>query len=88
MTAGALLLAIMLLLALAGTALGADPSALPSSTPTVGPAPILIDPLDPRAGDGPSPVGAPLLAFVAVFGLGILVAAATFGYVRLAARRR
>jgi len=48
---------------------------------------MLIDPLDPRAGEGASLVGAPLLALLVVVGVGILAAAATVTYVRLASRR-
>lgn len=59
-------------------ALAADPTATP---------PILIDPLDPRAGEGASLVGAPLLALLVVVGLGLLAAATTLAYVRLVYRR-
>lgn len=79
----AVLITILVLLVLAAPAAAAEPSAVP----TVPPSPILIDPLDPRAGDGPSPVGAPLLALVAVIGLGVAAAGATAIFVRLTARR-
>ena len=65
-------------LLLAHPLLAADPTASP---------PILIDPLDPRAGEGASLVGAPLLALLVVVGVGILAAAATLAYVRLVSRR-
>jgi hypothetical protein len=78
-SAGRVALAIPLAIALAllgvGAALGIDHTALPT--------PILIDPLDPRAGEGASMVGAPLLAALVVVGLGIAAAAGTAAYLRL-----
>jgi hypothetical protein len=65
-------------LLIADRARAADPTSSP---------PMLIDPLDPRAGEGASLVGAPLLALLVVVGVGILAAAATVTYVRLASRR-
>jgi hypothetical protein len=73
------LLALAAGLALAGPALGASPSPAPS--------PVLIDPLDPRAGAGASMTGAPLVALLAVVGGGLLAAGATIAYVRLTALR-
>jgi hypothetical protein len=68
---------------LATPAFGASPSPLlPSPAPT----PVIIDPLDPRAGAGAPLVGAPLLALVAVVGIGIAAAFATLIYVRLTDR--
>jgi hypothetical protein len=55
---------------LCGTAFGAEPS------------PILIDPLDPRSGQGASAIGSPFLAALAVVGLGALAAGATILFVR------
>lgn len=70
--------------ALAAPALAASPSLLPSPAPS----PIIIDPLDPRAGGGAPLVGAPGLAFIVVVGAGILVALTTFAFVRLAQLRK
>lgn len=72
-------LALVASLAVAGPVLGISPS--PS------PVPVLVDPLDPRAGAGASLVGAPWLALLVVVGLGIAAACATFVYTRLTARR-
>ncbi len=56
--------------------------------PSPGTSPVLIDPLDPRAGDETvNTVGAPLLAVVVVVASGALVAAGTYAYVKLTARR-
>jgi hypothetical protein len=76
LTAGAILLAAALGVLLAGAfmppaALAADPS------------PVLIDPLDPRAGAGASRVGDALAALAVVLILGIGAAALTYLYVRL-----
>ena len=58
-------------------------------TPTISPdpSPVLIDPLDPRAGEGASRVGAPFAALVAVITFGIIAAAGTAFVVTLAGRR-
>jgi hypothetical protein len=56
------------------TVVGADPTPIPSG--------MLIDPLDPRAGAGANRVGAPLVALVAVIGIGVVAAVATTLYVR------
>ena len=69
---------------LASPASGASPSPL---VPSPAPSPVIIDPLDPRAGAGAPLVGAPLLALVAVVGVGLAAALATLVYVRLTARR-
>jgi hypothetical protein len=74
----ALVFALLLLALTAATALAADPSP--------GVSPLLIDPLDPRAGAGANRVGAPLLAILVVLGVGIVAAAATTIYVRLSRR--
>ena len=84
--AAALILVGIGLLVIAGlgwtaTALAAEP------TPTPLPSPVLMDPLDPRAGEGASLVGAPLLAFAVIVGVGVLAAAATVLFVRLSTRR-
>jgi hypothetical protein len=68
---------------LANPVFGASPTPLPWPAPT----PVIIDPLDPRAGAGAPLVGAPLLALVAVLGVGICAAFVTLVYVRLTARR-
>jgi hypothetical protein len=76
--------------ATAGPVLAANPMAVgasPSASPPPSPAPVLVDPLDPRAGAGANQVGAPLLALVVVVGAGLAAALATVGYVRLTARR-
>lgn len=65
------------------TAAAADPTAGPSPLPTG----VFIDPLDPRAGAGANRVGAPLLALLAVLGIGIAAAAATAIYVRVVRTR-
>jgi hypothetical protein len=70
-----LLIALVLTMAAAGPARAADPT------------PLLIDPLDPRAGAGANRIGAPLLAALIVVGLGAAAAAATALYVRLIRRR-
>lgn len=75
----ALALALLLLVLTAATVLATDPSPLPS--------PLLIDPLDPRAGAGANRVGTPLLAIIVVLGAGLLAAAVTTLYVRLTRRR-
>lgn len=74
-----LLTAITMLLLVAGVALGADHTPVPT--------PILIDPLDPRAGAGASLVGSPLLALLVVIGIGLLAALLSYAYVRLLVRR-
>ena len=59
-----------------------------AQTPTPGTSPVLIDPLDPRAGDeSVNLVGTPLLAVVVVVASGALVAVGTVAYVKLTARR-
>lgn len=75
----AAVLAAICLATLVGPVWAVDPSPVPS--------PVLIDPLDPRAGAGASLVGSPLLAALIVLGLGVLAAGATLAYVRLTARR-
>jgi len=75
---------VAIALSLCGVApvLGADPS--PVATP--GASPVLIDPLDPRAGEGASRVGAPLLAVVFVVGVGTIAAVATYAFVKVTRR--
>jgi hypothetical protein len=55
----------------------------PSPAISPGPSPVLVDPLDPRAGGGAPSVGAPFAALVVVVGVGALAAAATFAFVRV-----
>lgn len=74
----ALLFALLLVVLSAATVLAADPSP--------GASPLLVDPLDPRAGAGANRVGTPLLAILVVLGVGILAAATTSIYVRLSRR--
>jgi hypothetical protein len=61
----------------------ASPAAVAAADPSPAPSGVLIDPLDPRAGAGANRVGAPLLALLAVIGLGVAAAALTALYVRL-----
>ncbi len=81
--AAGVLSAAALLQVFVGAALGASPTTAPTPLGT----PVLIDPLDPRAGANASLFGAPLLAAVGVIVLGVLVALATIAYVRVASRR-
>ncbi len=75
----AAVLAAICFAALAAPVWAVDPSLVPT--------PVLIDPLDPRAGAGASLVGSPLLAALIAIGLGVLAAGAAFTYVRLTSRR-
>jgi|AP12_2_1047962.scaffolds.fasta_scaffold135066_1 hypothetical protein len=79
----AVLLALAICILSQPAALAADP------TPGASPAPsaVLIDPLDPRAGEGASSVGAPLLALLVVVGLGTVAAAGTLAYARFTRSR-
>jgi hypothetical protein len=76
--AGAAVLLLAALLSLAG---GLVPAALAAS-----PGPVLIDPLDPRAGAGASQLGNALAAAIVVVGAGVAVAGLTYLYVRLGRR--
>jgi len=58
-----------------------------AQTPTPIAPPVLIDPLDPRAGESVNVVGAPLLAVVVVVASGALVAAGTIAYVKFSRGR-
>lgn len=78
----AVFLALWFALAGVAPALGADPA--PGASP--GASPVIIDPLDPRAGVGANRVGTPFLAMVVVVALGITTAAVTVVCVRLARR--
>jgi hypothetical protein len=78
----ALLLTMVLALSTHSPVRAADPSA----TPSVGPSPVLVDPLDPRAGEGASKVGAPFLALVVVVGLGLATIVGTYLIVRVTHR--
>jgi hypothetical protein len=78
----ALLLFVSMTLTDAASVRAADPSPLASPAAS----PVLVDPLDPRAGEGASRVGAPAVALIVVVGIGIATAAATIAYVRLARR--
>ncbi|HWH24298.1 MAG TPA: hypothetical protein VNW68_05320 [Candidatus Limnocylindria bacterium] len=75
--------AVFLLAALASLLLG---WALPPPVAGQEPSPMLIDPLDPRAGDGGATIGAPLLAALVVIAIGLAATIATLVYVRLARR--
>jgi hypothetical protein len=78
----ALLLALAMSLPASAPAIAADPT--PAATPVA--SPVLVDPLDPRAGEGASRVGAPFLALVVVIGIGALTIGATFAFVRVTRR--
>ena len=78
----ALLLALSLTLSACAPVLAADPS--PAATPAA--SPVLIDPLDPRAGEGASRIGAPLLAIVFVVGVGTVTVLATLVFTRVTRR--
>jgi hypothetical protein len=87
--AGLALLALAVGVAVVATALAAPVlAASPSLGPSPVPSPIIIDPLDPRAGGGAPLVGAPGLAFIVVLGAGVLAALATLAFVRLAGSRK
>jgi hypothetical protein len=79
----AFLLALALALVAHSAALSADPT--PSPAPVV--SPVLIDPLDPRAGGGANSSGAPLLALVVVIGAGVVAAGVTYAYARATRQR-
>ena len=64
------------------TVLAQNPSSAVSPAPTV-----FIDPLDPRAGAGANRVGAPLVALLAVVGIGVAAAVVTAVYVRVVRSR-
>lgn len=64
----------------------AGPVRAASPTPTA--PPVLIDPLDPRAGEDAGAVGAPLVAALVVIGIGAAAAGATLAYVRFRERGR
>ena len=81
-----LALAVLMALALTLGALAPVYAADPSPAATPGASPVLVDPLDPRAGEGASKVGAPFLAIVVVVGIGSLAAAATFAFVKVTRR--
>ena len=82
----AIALGVLIVSLTAAPALGAEPS--PSADPSPAPSPpVLIDPLDPRAGAGANRVGAPLLALVVVLAAGAIAAAGTVAYVRVTRRR-
>jgi hypothetical protein len=75
---GLSLIALGVLLIIASPALAEGPTAAPLPTP-----------FDPRGGGvGPGVVGGPLIALLAVIGLGVLTALLTAAYVRLAGSRR
>lgn len=78
----AVFLALTLTLSAVAPVLGADPS--PAVTP--GASAVIIDPLDPRAGEGANRIGAPLLAIVFVLGVGTLTILATYSYVKVTRR--
>jgi hypothetical protein len=79
---------VAVVLALAMTVYASAPmlAADPVASPTAVASPLLVDPLDPRAGEGASTVGAPFLAVLAVVGIGLLAGAATYVVVRVTQR--
>lgn len=78
-----ILFALALALATAVPVLAADPT--PAPTPVA--SPVLIDPLDPRAGEGASSIGAPLLALLVVVGMGVTAAGLTYAYAKVMGNR-
>jgi hypothetical protein len=81
----AIALALAIVAFSASTTLAAGPLNQAGPTPT--PPPVFVDPLDPRAGAGANRVGAPLLALVAVVGVGFAAAALTLVYIRVTKAR-
>lgn len=81
-----LLAAVFLALALTFGAHTSVRAADPSAATSPGASPVLIDPLDPRAGNGANRVGTPLLAIVFVLGVGAITVVATFAFVRVTRR--
>ena len=71
--------------ALLAVTLNATPAL--AADPTPGPSPVLVDPLDPRAGGGANRVGEPLAALLAVLGIGIVAAAGTIVFIRMTRSR-
>jgi hypothetical protein len=78
----ALLLALTMSFPSSAQVLAADPS--PQASPVA--SPILVDPLDPRAGEGANKIGSPLLALVVVLVIGTIAIGATVFYVRMSNR--
>lgn len=78
----AVLLALILTLVAHAPVRAADPTPAPSPIAS----PVLIDPLDPRAGDGTNGVGTPFLAIVFVFSVGAMTVMATFAFVKVTRR--
>ena len=78
----AVLFALVLILSAHTPVRAADPS--PAATP--GASPVLVDPLDPRAGEGASQVGAPLTSILFVFLIGTVSVVATVAFVRVTRR--
>lgn len=81
-----LLAAAFLTIALSLSALAPVYAADPSPAVSPGASPVLVDPLDPRAGAGASTSGAPFLALVVVVATGAVAAAATFAFIRITRR--
>ena len=81
-----LVLAAFLALALTLGALAPVYAANPSPAATPGASPVLVDPLDPRAGEGASRVGAPFLAMITVIGIGAFAAVVTVAFVKVTRR--
>jgi hypothetical protein len=81
-----LFVALLLVLALTVMTYAPVLAADPVATPAAAASPVLVDPLDPRAGQGASKVGAPFLAVLIVVGIGIAAVAGTFVVVRLTQR--
>jgi hypothetical protein len=70
----------------AAIAVSLSATAVLAASPSPQASPLFVDPLDPRAGSGASPIGSPLLAAIVVIGAAIAVSVATTLYVRWTAR--
>ena len=81
-----LLIAIFLSLSLSASIVAPVLAADPTAGPTPGASPVLIDPLDPRAGAGTNELGSPFLAIVVVLAAGVLTVGGTLAYVRMTRR--
>jgi hypothetical protein len=79
--------ALLVTLALVTLLMAVSAAAVAAQDPTPAASGLMIDPLDPRAGAGANRVGAPLLALIAVIGIGSVAAVVTALYVRVTRTR-